>query len=86
MYFVKADTPKNIKGYNRSKNYDLIKSFCKSGLKCAEVKDYTTKNAYYCAASLQHSIKLYKMAGVQAICRGGKVFLVNTLKEAEGKK
>lgn len=86
MRLIPANSPKEINGYKRSANNILLEDFLNSGLTCAEVVDFTTKTAYYCAQSLRNSIKRYKMPGVIAITRGGKPYLVNTLKEAEGKK
>lgn len=86
MRFIPANLPKNTDGYKKSPNSILLEDFLSSGPTCAEVVEYNTKKSYYCTQSLNNSIKTYKMPGVKAITRDGKVYLVNSLKEAEGKK
>lgn len=61
----------------RSDNYGTLKEFCDMGVKCAEVANYTQKNARSCNASLTASISRYKMSHIKCRLVGGKVYLIN---------
>lgn len=77
MTLVPYDVTKlNTKGYKKSKNQKLLEEFLDSDMTCAEVKDFTAVNGWHCAASLNQSIKRFKMANVRAISRDGRVFLI----------
>lgn len=65
--------------YKRSENLRILEEFAESGLECAKVEDYTQKNANSCISALNNSIKLYNKNGIQAIMRGGDVFLIKTI-------
>ena len=65
----------------RTDNYRILSEFAKSDLDCAEIKDFTQKKASYCAASLQRSIKIYKMASIECVFRKGKVLLIKKNEE-----
>lgn len=72
----------NIPGhsmYTKTKNLKLLEEFVNSGLDCAEVKDYTQKNATVCATSLAASIKNFRMTGVRVIQRKDRVFLIKNI-------
>ena len=62
--------------YKMSKNQKLLNEFVESGLDCAQVNGFTTQDATTCAASLNASIKRFKIAGIRAISRKGCVYLV----------
>ena len=57
-------------------NKEIIDEFIESGMKCAEVTEYSCKNAYVCAASLNSSIKRYRVFNVKAVSRNNRVYLV----------
>lgn len=79
MTLVPYDVTKlNTKGYKMSKNQKLLEEFLNSDMTCAEVKDFTTVNGYGYAASLNQSIKRFRMANIRAISRSGRVFLIKT--------
>ena len=79
MKFEKYDIKNIGMHYKRSNNMKLLDDFKKSGLNCAVVTEFTTKNAFYCAASLQNTIKRFhsEYKGIVAISRNGSVFLIN---------
>lgn len=62
--------------YKKTANYELLKEFAESGLKCAEVEDFTQQSATGCANSLRQTLKRYRMGTVQAVTRNGRVFLI----------
>ena len=66
----------NFGGFKKTKNQKILEDFVNSNMDCAEVKDFTCKTASYCATSLNISIKRYKLSGVQALSRKGRVFLI----------
>ena len=70
---------KNIRGvglYKKSDNLSILEEFVESGLECAEVKNFTQKNAEICASSLANSIKHYGFSGIAAISRKNHVYLI----------
>lgn len=70
---------KNIRGvnfYKKSDNLSILEEFVESGLDCAEVKNFTQKNAEICASSLANSIKHYGFSGIAAISRKNHVYLI----------
>lgn len=81
MKFIAYDKNKiETRGYQRSDNLKLLEGFAESGLECAKVEDWTQKNAFICAGSLQHSIKRYRMNNLRCVTRSGEVFLIRTEK------
>lgn len=83
MRLVAYDVRKlgGVKGfYKKSANLELLEEFANSNMICAEVVDYHQCNATSCASSLNHSIKRYKMNGIEAHERKGKVFLIKKSK------
>lgn len=79
MKLIPYDVTKlNVNGYKMSDNYRLLDEFRNSDLTCAEVKDFTHRDAPVCAGSINQSIKRYKIGNVHAICRKGRVFLIKT--------
>lgn len=67
------------KAYNKTKNLELLEAFLASDRVVMRVEDYTHKNgARGCAASLNISIKNYKLHGVKAGERAGHVYLYRT--------
>lgn len=78
MRFEPANLQKSKMYYKSSANVELLEKFRESGLKCAKVLDYTTKNGYYCASSLRATAKRYKMANITAVSVGGVPYLINT--------
>lgn len=80
MELVKYDRNSIKRGYyKRSKNQKLLEEFANSEMDCAEVKDFTQKNAKSCCASLNISIKNYHMTGIYAIYRKNRVFLIKDI-------
>lgn len=78
MELVKRNI-KNIRGvkfYKKSDNLKTLEEFVESGLECAEVKNFTQKNANICASSLANSIKHYGFSGIAAISRKNHVYLI----------
>ena len=66
---------KNI-GWTKTKNLAILEEFLRSNYDCVEVKEFTTKSASTCAASLQVSIKRFGLSdSVFAISRKDRVFL-----------
>lgn len=68
----------NVNTYKPCSNQQLLEEFVDSGLECAKVEGWTTKNAANCATSLNTSRKRYHMGGFKAISRGNDVFLIKT--------
>lgn len=64
-----------------SDNYSTIIQFADSGYDCVEITDYTQKSAQQCAASLNATIKRYRLFANKAIQRNGRVFLVKSNKK-----
>lgn len=65
--------------YKKSNNYRILSEFISSGLKAAKVEEFTQKSATSCAASLNASIKRYRMNSIYAIERKGEVFLIREI-------
>ena len=65
--------------FKRSENRKILEEFADMNCNLVEVKDFTTKNAMYCAASLNSSIKRYKMFNLRAVSRMGRVFLLKEI-------
>lgn len=63
-------------GYRFTSNLKILEDFANSGLECAKVEGFPQKNAGQSAASLNQSIKRYKMFTIRAISRKGEVFLI----------
>ncbi len=61
-----------------ARNFKLLTEFIKSNEKCAEVTEYTNKDAKSCAGSLQLSIKRYRMNQIFCTLHKDKVYLVRT--------
>lgn len=77
MKLVPYDLTKvNAKGYKMSKNQKILEEFRNSDLDCAEVTEFTQCSATTCAASLNASIKRYRLNTLRAIIREGRVFLI----------
>ena len=68
----------NFGGYKVTKNQKIIEEFVNSNMDCAEVKEFNHKTAWSCANALNYSIKRFRLSGVQAISRKGRVFLIKT--------
>ena len=66
----------NVNGYKKTKNLCVLEEFRDSDLDCAEVKEYTHCSADCCAASLNNSIKVFRLNRLRAIVRKGKVYLI----------
>lgn len=64
--------------YKKSENLTLLEEFLDSNMDCAEVEGFTQKTATSCANSFNTSIKNYRLHGIRAISRKGKVYLVKT--------
>lgn len=62
----------------KSDNYKLLTEFAESGAEIMEVVDFKHTKAYGCASSLKNSIKCYRFAGIWAITRHNRVFLIRT--------
>ena len=78
MRLIPYDVTKlNVGDYNMSRNHEILVEFSESGMKCAKVEGWTCKDCYIAVGSLNSSIKRYKMTGIRAIARKGKVYLVN---------
>jgi hypothetical protein len=75
MKLVPSDV-KNLGFYKKSSNYELLKEFMDSGLKCAELEDFPHSSAAACMSSLRGSIKRYRLFNVRVLTRKGHVFLV----------
>lgn len=77
MRLVKCDREVigNLKS-KKSDNYKLLVEFTENGIDCAEVVDFTQKNAKSCATSLVNSIKRFRIHGVKCIQRKEKVYLI----------
>lgn len=78
MRFEKYDFTEVHKFYKPTKNYVLVKEFASSGLECAILRDWKHSSAYNCVASLNNSIKRFKIAGIKAVCANGQVYLIRT--------
>lgn len=63
-------------GFKKTKNQKILEEFVNSNMDCAEVKEFTQKDSHGCAASLNISIKRFKLLNIHAISRGGRVFLI----------
>ena len=61
--------------YSRTSNYDMLKQFMDSGMKCAEVTDFRQKTANSAAASIRQTIKRYNLFNVYATARDGRLFI-----------
>ena len=59
-----------------SDNYTTLVQFTESDYDCVEIAGFTQKTAQQCVASLNASIKRFRMLTVKAILRGERVFLV----------
>lgn len=66
--------------YKKSANLELLEEFANSAMNCAKVEDFTQRNARGCAASLNSSIKRYKMLNIEAHEVKGEVFLIKKSK------
>lgn len=64
-----------------SDNYSTVMQFAESGYDCVEITDWTQKSAQQCAASLNATIKRYRLFANKAIHREGRVFLVKDTKQ-----
>ena len=64
-------------GFKKTKNYELLDGFVKSGHKCAVVEGIEGINTYYFAANLRRSIKCFHINGVRVSYRKGTVYLIN---------
>jgi hypothetical protein len=77
MKLVPYDLRKvNTVGYKKSDNYLILTEFVESDLECAKVEGFTQSSASGAAASLRQSIKRYRMGNIDAISRGGELFLI----------
>lgn len=66
----------NIGGYKPTANMKLINEFVESDLDCVKVEEWTHKNAWTAAWSLNETIKRMKKNGIKAISRNGEVFII----------
>lgn len=82
MKFTQVDESVLKLGAPRQHNYEFLKEFDDSGVVCAEVVNYSHKNASSCLASLKNTIKNYRMVCLGACIRNGKVYIyrVNKMK------
>lgn len=62
--------------YAKSDNLKLLEAFAESGLECVKIEGWTQKNAFHCAASINSSIKRYRMNNFHCMSRNGEVFLI----------
>lgn len=62
----------------KSDNYKLLTEFAESGAEIMEVVDFKHSEAYGCTSSLKKSIERYRFAGIWAITRQNRVFLIRT--------
>lgn len=76
MRFTVCDI-NEAKFYKRTKNLKLLEDFRDSGAHCARVEDWSNKNNYVCARSLNGSIKRFRFSNFKAIARNGEVYLIN---------
>lgn len=62
--------------YKKTGNYEIVKEFMDSGLKCAEVEDFPQEDARSCVSSIRNTIKRYRLFNVRVSMRAGRVFLI----------
>ena len=62
----------------KSDNYMLLTEFAESGAEIMEVVDFKHTEPYGCTSSLKNSIKCYRFAGIWAVTRHNRVFLIRT--------
>lgn len=67
-----------IKGFKPTSNFKILNEFAESDMTCAAVEEHNCKSAESCASSLNISIKRFKMVGLRAFSRKGKVYLMKT--------
>lgn len=81
MELIRRELKSVINGgtYKRSDNLRILEEFADSGLECAEVKNFSQKNAEVCASSLANSIKHYGFSGIAAISRKDHVYLIRAI-------
>lgn len=79
MKFVECKMPSDALSYKRTKNQEFIDSFIESGVKCAEVKDFTHKTVNSCASSLHKSVNTFYKGRVLVVTRKGHIYLINLM-------
>lgn len=78
MRLVKCEKKnvESVKGYCVCKMQEIVKEFIDSGMDCAEIKDFTQKNATTCAASFNNACRRMKVNSVRAFAGENKCFVV----------
>ena len=62
--------------YKNTGNYEIVKEFMDSGMKCAEIEDFPQKDAKTCVQCIRGTIKRYRLFNVRATVRDNRVFLI----------
>ena len=79
MKLVAYDKKKlKVDGYTPTANMRFIEEFANSSMDCAKVEGWTQKKAWYCATSLNNTIKRMGKKNIKAISRKNEVFLLKT--------
>jgi hypothetical protein len=63
--------------YKKTKNFEILDEFTRSGVKCVEVEGFTHSDARSCVNSLRNSIARFKMHHIIVLTRKGRVYLIN---------
>lgn len=67
-----------LEGYSKTKNQKILEEFINSDMDCAEVVEYTNKDAHSVTNSLNLAIKRFRYANIRAISRKDRAFLIKT--------
>lgn len=79
MRLVPYDRSKlgHVKGYNRTKNLEILEEFMNSGHDCMKLENFTHARAAGCQSALQQSAKRYGLASsIAIVVRNDEVFLI----------
>lgn len=80
MKIIPVSETELMVGYStRTDVFETLNAFQESGLKCAQVTEYTHKNAASCACALRQGIKRFNRYHIKVMVRKDRVYLVNTL-------
>lgn len=78
MRLIKATRPTNIPAL-KTENRRILEEFISCDCDCCEVTEYLQKTATMVTASLNQSIKTYRMSGIRAITKNGRTYLIKLI-------